>query len=97
MFNTSVKLSFLRKFVSSISVPHDFIKFRTLDHVKLFNASELQNYCFYLFVPIYFLVTPLPSVIDILLLSYIVRMSYSDVLNVEMLEALSYLLKSFLI
>ena len=96
MFNTPAKLYFLRRFVSSVSVPHDFTKFRSLDHIQFFKASEFQNYIFYLFVPIYISVTPLPAAIHVLVLTSIVRLAYSIFLTDDMRVVLKMLLEKYM-
>lgn len=94
-FASRSKLNFVNNFVASVLVPHEFSKFPSLDHVKMMKASELKSFLLYLFVPIYFAVTPIPICEHVLLLVYIIRLSCASCIDDEVCCLISRLVSAY--
>ena len=95
-FDSRSKRKFLDDFLLSIAVPHDFSKFPSLEHLRMFTASEFKKILIYLFVPIYLSVTPLVVSEHILLLVYIIRLSFSTCIDSDTCSFISKLVSVFL-
>lgn len=96
-FTSATKLSYIHSFITSLEIPHDFVTFRSLEHLRVFKATELQNYLFYLFVPLYLSVTPIECALHIMTLTYIIRLSYSDCITNEVSGCVFLLVEKFLL